>query len=141
MLTLRPLNKKDIFLIARWLYEEHVASWIDSPEDWLAEIQDSDSLFTHAIVEVNGSAMAYCRFRKCGYTEYDVGYLIGALEYIPKGFDRVMLNRMLALLKAQGATSVSITPEKDDRAARQLLESCCFLWDGGFYSYFFSQAT
>jgi len=80
--------------------------------------------------------MGYCRYHPCGGTEYDMDYLIGELEYIPKGLDRVMIDRMLTLLKAQGATAIMVTPEKDDEAARQLLESCYFLWDGGFYTRF-----
>ena len=63
-------------------------------------------------------------------------YLIGKLRYVPMGFDRVMIDRMLTLLKEQGANAVMVTPAEGDKAASQLLESCYFQWDGGFYTYF-----
>jgi len=136
MLTLRPLNKKDIPLVARWLYGKHAASWVESPEDWLADLHDKDTAFTHIIAEVDGNPMACCRTHSYSDNGYNMDYLIGALEYIPPGFDRVMLDRMLSMLKSQGAKSVSITPEENDKAACAFLESCYFQWDGGFYTYF-----
>jgi len=138
MLTLRPFGKKDLPLVAQWLYGEHAASWIDSPEDWFAELHDKDSAFTHIMAEVDGKPMGYCRYGPCG-NGFIMGYLIGELEYIPPGYGRVMLDRMLALLRAQGATAVMVDPD-DGKAintdCRELLESCYFLWDGGFYTYF-----
>jgi len=139
MLTLRPLKKKDIPLIARWLYGEHAASRIENPEDWLAEIHDKDSTFIHIIAEVDDKPMGYCRYCPYGGTGFDMDYLIGELEYIPRGFGRLMLDRALALLKAQGATAVTVDPDDGktiNPGCRELLESCFFLWDGGFYTYF-----
>jgi len=156
MLTLRPFNKKDLPLLARWLYGEHAASRIESPEDWLAELHDRDSAFTHIVAEVDGKPMGCCRYREAPscYTEqewaeimqklprcappgkeFDMDYLIGELEYIPPGYGRVMLDRMVDLLYRQGATHVVVTPEEGDKAAKQFLESCYFLWEGGFYTH------
>jgi len=150
MLTLRPLNKKDISLVARWLYDKHASSWIESAEDWLAEIHDEDSVFTHIIAAVDDESIGYCRYRACGgfyngeqwvetspdFNEFDLDYLIGELEYVPKGFDRVMLDRMEDLLKEQGATCIKVTPAEGDEACCQLLESLCYCEEPGFYSRF-----
>jgi ribosomal protein S18 acetylase RimI-like enzyme len=150
-IALRPFFDKDISLMERWLYADHVKPWYEHPLDWLKELRERDgefSFITHLIAEIDGVPIGFCQYYDCYYSReyedwgmelpamdeiYSIDYMIGEAEYLRKGHAGSMVVLLLDKLRELGAKTVIVLPDTKNTASKKTLESSGFCWDGERY--------
>jgi ribosomal protein S18 acetylase RimI-like enzyme len=147
-ITLRPFCDKDIPLMERWLYADHVKPWYEHPLDWLKELRERDgefSFITHLIAEIDGEPIGFCQYYNCYHSReyedwgmeipamgeiYSIDYMIGKAEYLRKGHAGSMIVLLLDTLREIGAKAVIVLPDIKNTASNKTLEATGFCWDG-----------
>lgn len=143
--VLRHFSDEDTPLFKEWLYLPHVAEWYHDPLDWIDEVEkrnDEFSFLHHFIIDVDSKPIGFCQFYEYlhsgedwhGDTEldgtYSIDYMIGDVNYLGKGFGKVIIRALVEQIKAQeNAKRIIVQPERENRASCNTLLSCGFCFD------------
>lgn len=136
----RPLTKKDLPLVRKWLETPHVGEWWGDLGEGLAEIReniDSDSV-EPLIVELDGRPIAYLQSYDPHleddhpYADQPFGTLgldlsIGIAELVGIGHGSAMLAQFAAELFDEGAPRLIIDPHPDNLRAIRACEKAGFI--------------
>ncbi len=150
-LMLRPLGDADIGLMEKWLYMPHTAKWYEHPGDWIHEIRNRRGEFnfiTHFIAEIDGVAIGFCQYYDCYFGQqhedwyvvdipgvmFSIDYLIGAPEYLQKGYGKEMVRLLEERLSALGAKRVVVQPHKENISSCNVLEANGYTDNGQYYA-------
>ncbi len=144
-ITFRPILDKDIPLVEKWIYQEHVLKWYHEPEEWVREMKERNGEFSflnHFIVYDEDKPFAFCQYYDCfdaqedwytvdsiGHT-YSIDYLIGDEMYLGKGYGKLIIAALMEKISNhKNAKRIVAQPEKENIPSCKSLESNGFLYD------------
>lgn len=156
-LIIRPLFDDDIALLKRWLYQPHVASWYEKPEDWLHEVRNRHGEFSfikHFIAEIDGTPIGFCQYYNSYFEHepdacpkhekigevYSIDYLIGEPEYLHKGYGKEMLRILTSMVSSLNVKKIIVAPEDENTASKRVLEANGYIRNGEDYIMEFEKA-
>ncbi|MEO9336140.1 GNAT family N-acetyltransferase [Mesorhizobium sp. SB112] len=130
--SFRPVTRKDLPMLARWLAQPHVAEWWDDPETELASIEEHiDSISVEPfIIEIDGKPVGYIQsydphleddhpYQDQPFGTLGVDLTIGEADYLGLGHGSRLLEEFVEQLFEEGAPRVIIDPDpKNARAIR-----------------------
>lgn len=130
--SFRPVTRKDLPMLARWLAQPHVAEWWDDPETELASIEEHiDSISVEPfIIEIDGKPIGYIQsydphleedhpYQDQPFGTLGVDLTIGEASYLGLGHGSRLLAEFVEQLFEEGAPRVIIDPDpKNARAIR-----------------------
>ena len=153
-LILRPLQDDDIALVTRWLYVDHVAKWYLHPDHWIHELNNRHGEFrfiTHFIAEVNAKPIGFCQYYDCFFAQehevwndewrvgdkqgmvYSIDYLIGAVEYLNKGYGKEIVRQLTQKVRDLGARRIIVEPETENVTSGRVLAANGYRYNGEDY--------
>ncbi len=150
-LMLRPLGDMDLGLMEKWLYMPHITKWYEHPAEWIHEIRkrhDEFNFITHFIAEVDGVAIGFGQYYDCYFGQqhedwyavdtpgimFSIDFLIGAPEYLKKGYGQEMVRLLGEKLSALGAKRVVVQPDRKNTSSCQVLKANGYADNGEYYA-------
>ncbi|ODT07578.1 MAG: GNAT family N-acetyltransferase [Mesorhizobium sp. SCN 65-20] len=138
--SFRPLEKKDMPLLARWLAAPHVAQWWGDKETELKGIEeDIDSIAVEPfIIELDGKPIGYIQsydpYLDDGENPFEdqptgtlgIDQFIGEPDLIGKGHGTRLIGEFVEMLFEEGAPRVIIDPDTANTVAIRVYEKVGF---------------
>ncbi|GAA2855399.1 aminoglycoside 6'-N-acetyltransferase [Aminobacter niigataensis] len=136
----RPVEKKDLPLLARWLAAPHVAEWWGDAAEELASIEEHiDSISVEPlIVELDGKPIGYLQsydphleddhpYQDQPFGTLGVDLTIGVPELVGKGHGSAILRQFVEELFEEGVPRVIIDPDPSNKRAIRAYEKAGFV--------------
>ncbi len=151
-ITFKSIVDRDILLIEKWIYQEHVLKWYHEPEEWVREMMERNGEFSflnHFIVYDEDKPFAFCQYYDCfcaqedwytvnssGHT-YSIDYLIGDEMYLGKGYGKLIIKTLMEKISNyKNAKRIIVQPEKENISSCKSLESNGFMYDNENHYYY-----
>jgi aminoglycoside 6'-N-acetyltransferase len=127
----RPVTRRDLPLISRWLATPHVSRWWGDPGQELAEIEehiDGSSLVAPFIILMDGMPVGYIQsydihgeddhpYRDQPAGTIGIDLSIGNPEHVGRGLGPRIIDAFVRRIFSDGAPRVVIDPDPDNIAA------------------------
>ena len=138
--SFRPLEKKDMPLLARWLAAPHVAQWWGDKETELKGIEEAiDSIAVEPfIIELDGKPIGYIQsydpYLEDGENPFEdqptgtlgIDQFIGEPDLIGKGHGTRLIGEFVEMLFEEGAPRVIMDPDTANAVAIRVYEKIGF---------------
>lgn len=137
--SLKPLAKEDLVLIADWLARPHVAAWWDDPSNleriaYLIDAPNERGFIIVADGEPAGFIQAYncyaqpdpVRDTKDPPETWGIDLFVGEEGLLRKGVASAAIGEMIEILRGGSCTRLIIDPREDNVAAIALYEKVGF---------------
>lgn len=145
MLTLRPVEDRDIQQLELWLNKEHILKWYNDADEWLNEIKERNGSFSflnHFIVLKEGNPIGFGQYydcydaKECWYSvkqsneTFSMDYFIGEEACLQKGYGKGII-RLLKneIYKLNPNAGIIVQPESENIASCKALLSNGFVYN------------
>ena len=145
IIELKKMKDMDIDLFKGWLMLPHVAKWYHDPLDWIYEVEhreDEYEWINHFIVITDAKPIGFCQYYEYYHSEetwhgnieiegtYSIDYLIGDLDYLKKGYGKLIVKELVkAIKKNHNAKRIIVQPESENQNSCMTLMSSGFIYD------------
>lgn len=146
-LTLRTLADKDLRLLTLWLKQNYIVRWYHDAEEWIAEINERDGIFSwihHFIVMEDKTPIGFCQYYDCydgndmedwynvtqrGDT-FSIDYLIGNQVYLNKGYGKALVRLLTNTIEQkEHARCIIVQPDKENLPSNHVLLANGYIYD------------